>query len=73
MTPCAIGTADTIRPGGERWMVEEASAAAGAVVAGRTVYDHTHGWVQTRRSRWTVFVPTHRPPEVRVAGRPPGT
>jgi dihydrofolate reductase len=49
-------------------MVEEASAAAGAVVAGRTVYDHIHGWGADPLFPMLVFVPTHRPHEVRVAG-----
>lgn len=62
------GAADVIRPGGERWMVDETLSAAGAVVAGRTVYDHTHGWGEDPPFKLPVFVPTHRPHEVRVAG-----
>ena len=60
--------ADIIRPGGERWMVDEVMHAAGAVVAGSTVYDQTQGWATTPRSRCLPFVPTHRPHDVRVAG-----
>lgn len=59
---------DIIRPGGERWMRDETMAAMGAVVAGRTVYDHTHGWGDHPPFGVPVFVPTHRPREVRVAG-----
>jgi dihydrofolate reductase len=59
---------DIIRPGGEFWMVQEQFAAAGAIVAGRTVYDHTDGWGEDPPYRMPVFVPTHRPREVRVAG-----
>ncbi len=64
-----LGTAgNVLRPGGERWMVEELFANAGAVVAGRAVYDHVHGWGEEPPFRMPVFVPTHRPQEVRVAG-----
>jgi dihydrofolate reductase len=64
-----LGTADNVlRPGGERWMIDEVHAAAGAVVAGRTVYDHVHGWGEDPPFKLPVFVPTHRPQEVRVAG-----
>ncbi|WP_329044100.1 dihydrofolate reductase family protein [Amycolatopsis sp. NBC_01488] len=59
---------DIIRPGGERWMRDETMAAMGAVVAGRTVYDHTHGWGDEPPFEVPVFVPTHRPRDVRVAG-----
>ncbi|MFI7677436.1 dihydrofolate reductase family protein [Actinophytocola sp. NPDC049390] len=59
---------DIIRPGGERWMRDEVMESTGAVVAGRTVYDHTHGWGENPPFRRPVFVPTHRPQEVRVAG-----
>lgn len=65
-----LGSADwIIRPGGERWMAERMRAAAGAVVAGRTVYDHTHGWGEEPPFGLPVFVPTHRPRGRRVAGR----
>lgn len=64
-----LGTADNVlRPGGEGWMVDEVFAAAGAVVAGRRVYDHVHGWGEEPPFRMPVFVPTHRPHEIRVAG-----
>ena len=49
-------------------MVDEVMHAAGAVVAGSTVYDQTQGWATTPRSRCLPFVPTHRPHDVRVAG-----
>lgn len=62
------GADDILRPGGEMWIVEETFADAGAVVAGRTVYDHTNGWGPNPPYRMPVFVPTHRPHEVRVAG-----
>jgi len=65
-----LGSADwIIRPGGERWMAQRTVAGAGAVVAGRTVYDHTHGWGEEPPFGLPVFVPTHRPRERRVAGR----
>ncbi|HEY7593190.1 MAG TPA: dihydrofolate reductase family protein [Actinophytocola sp.] len=60
--------ADVIRPGGERWMGDETVNAMGSVVAGRTVYDHTDGWGDDPPFKVPVFVPTHRPREVRVAG-----
>lgn len=60
--------ADVIRPGGERWMRDEMMGGMGSVVAGRTVYDHTHGWGDNPPFKVPVFVPTHRPHEVRVAG-----
>lgn len=60
--------ADIIRPGGERWMADETMEAAGAVVAGRTVYDHTNGWGDDPPFKMPTFVPTHRPKEPRVAG-----
>lgn len=64
-----LGTAaDVIKPGGESWMVREAFAAAGAVVAGRRVYDHVDGWGDDPPFKMPVFVPTHRPRPVRVAG-----
>jgi dihydrofolate reductase len=64
-----LGTAaDVIAPGGERWMVDEIHAGAGAVVAGRRVYDHVNGWGEEPPFRMPVFVPTHRPHDVRVAG-----
>jgi dihydrofolate reductase len=64
-----LGTGgDVLRPGGERWMIDELFAAAGAVVAGRGVYDHVHGWGEEPPFKMPVFVPTHRPREVRVAG-----
>jgi dihydrofolate reductase len=62
------GADDMIRPGGEMWMAMEQLAAAGAIVAGRTVYDHTDGWGEDPPYRMPVFVPTHRPRPVRVAG-----
>jgi dihydrofolate reductase len=66
--PLGVGGAPVLRPGGEMWMTEEAFSNAGAVVAGRTVYDHTGGWGEEPPFRMPVFVPTHRPREVRVAG-----
>lgn len=60
--------ADIIRPGGEWWIREEVMGAMGSVVAGRTVYDHTHGWGDDPPFKVPVFVPTHRPLDVRVAG-----
>jgi dihydrofolate reductase len=64
-----LGTADNVlAPGGERWMIDEVFAAAGAVVAGRTTYDHVHGWGEDPPFKMPVFVPTHRPHEVLVAG-----
>lgn len=60
--------ADIIRPGGERWIADETIHAAGAVVAGRTVYDHTDGWGDDPPFKMPTFVPTHRPREPRVAG-----
>jgi dihydrofolate reductase len=60
--------ADIIRPGGERWIAGETMKAAGAVVAGRTVYDHTDGWGDDPPFKMPTFVPTHRPMETRVAG-----
>jgi dihydrofolate reductase len=41
---------------------------AGAVVAGRATYDHVHGWGEDPPFKMPVFVPTHRPHPVRVAG-----
>lgn len=65
-----LGKADwVIRPGGERSTAERIIASMGAVVAGRTVYDHTHGWGDEPPFGVPVFVPTHRPREPRVAGR----
>jgi dihydrofolate reductase len=49
-------------------MIDEVFAAAGAVVAGRTTYDHVHGWGEDPPFKMPVFVPTHRPHEVQVAG-----
>lgn len=66
--PLGIGGADVIGPGGERWMVDEAVAAAGAVVAGRRTYDIVDGWGEDPPFKMPVFVPTHRPREVRIAG-----
>src|SRR5215208_5169329 len=66
--PLGAGGDAVLRPGGERWMVEESFGNAGAVVAGRTVYDHTDGWGDEPPFRMPVFVPTHRPREVRTAG-----
>jgi dihydrofolate reductase len=64
-----LGTAgDVLRPGGELWMVDELFAAIGAVVAGRTLYDITNGWGEDPQFKMPVFVVTHRPREVRVAG-----
>lgn len=60
--------ADIIRPGGEGWMRDEMRGAMGSVVAGRTVYDHTQGWGDDPPFEVPVFVPTHRPRDVRVAG-----
>src|SRR6266540_2700078 len=58
-----LGTGgDVLRPGGERWMIDELFAA------GRGVYDHVHGWGEEPPFKMPVFVPTHRPREVRVAG-----
>ncbi|SMD26988.1 dihydrofolate reductase family protein [Kibdelosporangium aridum] len=66
--PLGVGGAAILRPGGERWMVDEVVAAAGAVVAGRRTYDHVDGWGEEPPFRMPVFVPTHRPRDVRVAG-----
>jgi len=66
--PLGVYGDDIIRPGGERWMVDESIANTGAVVAGRTVYDHTGGWGDEPPFRMPVFVPTHRMLPPRVAG-----
>lgn len=65
--PLGVG-GHLIGPGGEPWLAEETLRAAGAVVAGRTVYDHVDGWGEDPPFKRPVFVPTHRPREVRVAG-----
>ena len=59
---------DIIRPGGERSIADETMRDAGAVVAGRTVYDHTDGWGEDPPFKVPTFVPTHRPEPTRVAG-----
>ena len=59
---------DIIRPGGELWIAHETMSGAGAVVAGRTVYDHTDGWGDDPPFKVPTFVPTHRPRSTRVAG-----
>jgi dihydrofolate reductase len=66
--PLGVYGDDILRPGGERWMVDESITNSGAVVAGRTVYDHTDGWGDEPPFRMPVFVPTHRPLAPRVAG-----
>ena len=67
--PLGVGAGpDTLKPGGERWMVDELFARSGAVVAGRAMYDHVHGWGEEPPFKMPVFVPTHRPREIRVAG-----
>jgi dihydrofolate reductase len=66
--PLGAGGDAVIRPGGERWMVDELFARSGAVVAGRAVYDHVQGWGEDPPFRMPVFVPTHRPRGDRVAG-----
>lgn len=64
-----LGTGgDMLRPGGERWMVDEVLAFSGAVVTGRRMYDHVHGGGEEPPFKMPVFVSTHRPREVRVAG-----
>jgi dihydrofolate reductase len=66
--PLGVGGDAVLRPGGERWMVDELLDRAGAVVAGRNTYDITGGWGEEPPYRNPVFVPTHRPREPRVAG-----
>ena len=64
-----LGTAaNVLRPGGERWMVDEIFAAAGAVVVGRRMHDQVDGWGEDPPFKMPVFVVTHRPRAVRVAG-----
>jgi dihydrofolate reductase len=59
---------DAVGPGGERYLVEETMAAAGAVVAGRAVHDIVDGWGDDPPFRMPTFVPTHRPRPPRTAG-----
>jgi dihydrofolate reductase len=66
--PLGKGGDAFLRPGGAPWMVDEVLAAAGAVVVGRAMYDHVHGWGGDPPFKKPVFVVTHRPREVRVAG-----
>ncbi|MDT7697959.1 MAG: hypothetical protein QOJ30_284 [Pseudonocardiales bacterium] len=69
--PLGTGGDSVLRPGGEAWTVEEMFSRAGAVVAvvaGRATYDHVHGWGEDPPFKMPVFVPTHRPHPVRVAG-----
>lgn len=66
--PLGVGGGAVLRPGGERWMVEETSANAGAVVAGRSTYDIVDGWGPEPPFKVPVFVPTHRPRAARIAG-----
>lgn len=49
-------------------MVDESTAAAGAVVAGRRTYDIVDGWGADPPFKMPVLVPTHRPREARIAG-----
>jgi dihydrofolate reductase len=66
--PLGEGGDAFLRPGGAPWMVDEVLGAAGAVVVGRAMYDHVHGWGEDPPFKKPVFVVTHRPQEVRVAG-----
>lgn len=66
--PLGIGGDAVLRPGGDPSMVDEVLGKSGAVVAGRAMYDHVNGWGEDPPFKMPVFVPTHRPREVRVAG-----
>lgn len=66
--PLGAGGAAVLRPGGAPWMVDEVLGASGAVVVGRAMYDHVHGWGADPAFKMPVFVVTHRPHPVRVAG-----
>ncbi|HEY0449698.1 dihydrofolate reductase family protein [Actinophytocola sp.] len=43
-------------------LLREAYATAGALVTGRRLFDHTHGWGGNHPAGVPLFVVTHRPP-----------
>ncbi|MBO0829322.1 MAG: dihydrofolate reductase family protein [Streptosporangiales bacterium] len=66
--PLGAGGAERLRPGGRPELAGTILAGTGATVVGRNMYDHVRGWGEDPPFKMPVFVITHRPHPVRVAG-----